>query len=62
MISYGRLTPAPSLMIIAILSIIFLCFFDVFVLINYYGFVSCLMIFGKSGQIINCISGIYVRV
>jgi len=46
MISYERLTPAPSLMIIAILSFIFLCFFDVFVLINYYGFVSCLMIFG----------------
>jgi len=46
MISYQRLTPAPSLLIIAILSIVFLCFFDVFVLINYYGFVSCLMIFG----------------
>jgi len=46
MISYQRLTPAPALMIIAVLAIIFLCFFDVFVLINYYGFVSCLMIFG----------------
>ena len=47
MISYERLTPAPSLLIIAMLSIVFLCFFDVFVLINYYGLVSCLMIFGQ---------------
>jgi len=45
MISFKKLTPAPALIIIAVLSVFFLLFFDVFVLINYYGLVSCLMIF-----------------
>ena len=57
MISYQRLTPAPALMIIAVLAIIFLCFFEVFVLTNNYGFVSCLMIFGTlCGLLYLCVS------
>jgi hypothetical protein len=45
MISVSRLTPVPALALIALLSVFLMLFFDVFVLINYFGLVSCLMIF-----------------
>ena len=45
MISVTRLTPTPALALIAALALFLTAFFDVFVLISYFGLVSCLMIF-----------------
>ena len=45
MISVAQLTPTPALALIAALSVFLTVFFDVFVLISYFGLVSCLMIF-----------------